>query len=136
MHAKGKFYTLLIAICLLSYVWIAYSFDNQDGQGLWQGCLSKQFLHIPCPSCGITRSLISIIKGNFFSALQINPLGYVAAIALTIVPIWIVYDLITLKNSLFNTYSIALKLVKQKYIYIPLTLLIISNWIWNIIKYT
>ena len=79
---------------------------------------------------------VHYIKGNFFSALQINPLGYVAAIALAIVPIWILYDLITLKNSLFNTCSIALKLVKQKYIYIPLTLLIISNWIWNIIKFT
>lgn len=135
MH-RGKFYILLMALCLCSIVWIIFCINTQDGQGLWQGCLSKQILHIPCPSCGTTRSVISIIKGDFFNALLINPLGYIAIISLVIIPIWIIFDCSTGKSTLVNTYHICLRFIKQAYIYIPLIVLTICNWIWNIVKYT
>ena len=135
MH-RDKFYILLMALCLCSIVWIIFCVNNQDGQGLWQGCLSKQILHIPCPSCGTTRSVISIIKGDFFNALLITPLGYIAIISLVIIPIWIIFDCSTGKSTLVNTYHICLRFIKQAYIYIPLVVLTICNWIWNIVKYT
>ena len=135
MH-RDKFYILLMALCLCSIVWIIFCVNNQDGQGLWQGCLSKQNLHIPCPSCGTTRSVISIIKGDFFNAVLINPLGYIAIISLVIIPIWIIFDCSTGKSTLVNTYHACLRFIKQAYIYIPLIVLTICNWIWNIVKYT
>lgn len=135
MH-RDKFYILLMALCLCSIVWIIFCVNNQDGQGLWQGCLSKQILHIPCPSCGTTRSVISIIKGDFLNAVLINPLGYIAIISLVIIPIWIIFDCSTGKSTLFNTYHACLRFIKQAYIYIPLIVLTICNWIWNIVKYT
>ena len=135
MH-RDKFYILLMALCLCSIVWIIFCIKTQDGQGLWQGCLSKQILHTPCPSCGTTRSVISIIKGDFFNALLINPLGYIAIISIVIIPIWIIFDCSTGKSTLVNTYHICLRFIKQAYIYIPLIVLTICNWIWNIVKYT
>lgn len=135
MH-RDKFYILLMALCLCSIVWIIFCVNNQDGQGLWQGCLSKQILHIPCPSCGTTRSVISIIKGDFLNAVLINPLGYIAIISIVIIPIWIIIDCSTGKSTLVNTYHACLRFIKQAYIYIPLIILTICNWIWNIVKYT
>lgn len=135
MH-RDKFYILLMALCLCSIVWIIFCVNNQDGQGLWQGCLSKQILHIPCPSCGTTRSVISIIKGDFLNAVLINPLGYIAIISIVIIPIWIIIDCSTGKSTLVNTYYACLRFIKQAYIYIPLIILTICNWIWNIVKYT
>lgn len=133
---KGKLYTLLMGLCLCSYVWIACSINNTDGQGLWQGCLSKQFLHIPCPSCGITRALMEAIRGNFMSAMLINPLWLVAGVGLSVAPVWILLDWTVRNDSLYRCYSKILLYVEKKCVYIPLTLLLIANWIWNIIKFT
>ncbi|MBR5467065.1 MAG: DUF2752 domain-containing protein [Bacteroidaceae bacterium] len=133
---KGKLYTLLITLSLCGYVWLAFSMNKNDGQGLWQGCLSKQFLHIPCPSCGTTRSVIAILNGDLLSALLINPIGYLAGIGLAAIPLWITFDCITRKDSLFVAYNTTLAHIKKKHTYIPLIILVILNWIWNIIKYS
>ena len=40
-------------------------------------CLFQKMFHIPCPGCGITRSIFSIARGEFFLAWQYNPAGLV-----------------------------------------------------------
>jgi len=51
-----------------------------------------------------------------------------------VAPIWIVADMIFRDNSLFKCYQkIENQLKKPKYA-IPLILLVIINWIWNIKK--
>lgn len=89
---------------------------------------------MPCPSCGTTRSVISLTKGNFIEAFDINPIGYIVSLFQLIAPIWIVADLILKNNSFFKYYQkIENYLIKPKYA-IPLILLIFINWIWNIVK--
>lgn len=36
-------------------------------------CPSKKFLHIDCPGCGLQRSIIALLKGDFLSSLQLYP---------------------------------------------------------------
>lgn len=38
-------------------------------------CLFQKGLNAPCPGCGITRSVLSIVRGNLFLAWHHNPAG-------------------------------------------------------------
>jgi hypothetical protein len=40
-------------------------------------CIFRSLTGLPCPFCGTTRSVGNILVGDFNSALQMNPLGYV-----------------------------------------------------------
>jgi len=43
-------------------------------------CPSMIFSGIPCPTCGITRSMWNIFHGNFSRAYEYNPLGFLAVL--------------------------------------------------------
>ncbi|MBM3743809.1 MAG: DUF2752 domain-containing protein [Actinobacteria bacterium] len=45
----------------------------QDGPIL---CLFRNSTGLPCPFCGTTRSIGSILQGDFGSAVELNPLGF------------------------------------------------------------
>jgi Protein of unknown function (DUF2752) len=36
-------------------------------------CTSKKYLHIECPGCGLQRSFIALLQGNFMQSLQLHP---------------------------------------------------------------
>lgn len=38
-------------------------------------CLSRTLLHIPCPGCGLTRSMVSIWRGHPILSLRYHPVG-------------------------------------------------------------
>ena len=54
-------------------------------------CVFQKLLDIPCPGCGVTRSIFAVAKGNIFSAWKFNPAGlflffyFVAQIPLRII---------------------------------------------------
>ncbi len=132
---RNKLYTLLLIACSAGYIWIyfgitSYGSINQP----FEVCLIKHTTDIPCPSCGSTRSVISLTNGNFIEALRINPLGYVIAIILLLVPSWIIIDLISAKKSFYEFYQKAERLIAKPFYAIPLISLLIVNWIWNITK--
>lgn len=133
---RNRLYILLFTVTLCGYVWIVYCMNHPTGQGLWQGCLTKQFLHVPCPSCGTTRSLMCILNGEWTEALTTNPLGYLAATLLLVTPAWICLDLILDTDSLWRTYNTTISLIQRRAVYVPLVMLLLANWIWNIMKFT
>ena len=53
-------------VLLLCYIWIA-----QKGFGI--PCLFRQLFSINCPSCGATRSALSIMSGDLGAAIEFNP---------------------------------------------------------------
>jgi len=133
LTSRDKFYTILMTACIAGYIWIYYSL-NTINNPYFNGCLINKLTNIPCPSCGSTRSIILLIKGDFFEALKINPFGYVIAVIMTIYPIWILIDILTNNESLYILYkNIEATLKKRKYA-LPLILIVIVNWIWNITK--
>jgi hypothetical protein len=87
-----------------------------------------------CPSCGITRAFIELIKGNFLNAIYLNPLAIIVAFALLIFPTWILFDLALKKDSFYKWYKKIELQLQKGHIAIPLILLVILNWIWNINK--
>lgn len=134
-QSKNKLYLLLITACLAGYIWIYFNLTNKliENNHI-EVCLIKHTTNIPCPSCGSTRSVISLAKGDFIGALNFNPFGYLIAAILLIVPFWVVADWLMQSDSLFKFYRKTELYLKQPKYAIPLILLVIINWIWNITK--
>jgi hypothetical protein len=118
------------------YAWIGFHFFSGDMNDTSATvCLFKNITGIPCPSCGITRSLLLLIAGDFQGALLMNPLGMFAAMALLSFPPWILTDLLRGKNTLARSFLWTEKRIKtKKAIYLPLVALALLNWGWNILK--
>jgi hypothetical protein len=132
---RNKLYSILLTACLAGYIWLFYNIkSNLTEETSVEVCLVKYVANIPCPSCGSTRSVISLLQGKFAEAFELNPMGYLAAVVMLATPVWIVTDLLMSNDSLFRFYQqIENGLKKPKYA-IPLILLVVINWIWNISK--
>jgi hypothetical protein len=132
---RKKLYLILFIACLAGYIWLYFSITKNIAENnSAEVCLIKHVTNIPCPSCGSTRSVISLTKGDFIGALNINPIGYLVAIIMLIAPIWILVDTVRNAKTLFDFYQKIEFYLKQPKIAIPLILLLIINWIWNITK--
>jgi len=132
---RNKLYLILLIACLAGYIWLYFSLTkNITESKSFEVCLIKYVTNIPCPSCGSSRSVISLTKGDFIGALNFNPIGYLVAIIMLIAPIWIIADTIKRTNTLFDFYLKIETYLKKPKIAITLILLVIINWIWNITK--
>jgi hypothetical protein len=125
-----------MAICTAGYVWFGlnqYStFVSKNSEiGV---CLFKHVTNIPCPSCGSTRSLAALLSGDFLGSLLLNPLGLILAVVMLVLPLWVLFDVLSRKETFLKFYISAESVLKQKQIAIPAILLVVSNWIWNIYK--
>jgi hypothetical protein len=132
---RNKLYSILFIACLAGYIWLYLSITkNFTENKSVEVCLIKHVTNIPCPSCGSTRSVISLTKGDFIGALNINPIGYLVAIIMLITPMWILADTVRNTKTFFDFYQKIETYLKRPMIAFPLILLVIINWIWNITK--
>lgn len=136
MLTRNKLYLLILVACAAGYSWITLNFIYQtDAKSTTFGvCLFKHVTSLPCPSCGSTRSVLSLVEGHWMSSLLINPLGLPLAIFLLTAPLWILADLFTGRSTFFNFYSATENYLKKPWVAIPLIALVVINWIWNINK--
>ncbi len=61
-------------------------------------CIFMELFNIPCPGCGMTRALRSLIDLDFYKALQYHPMVY----CMSVVILYIIMDGRIFKNRLFN----------------------------------
>ena len=135
MLTRGKLYAILSAACLTGYIWIFFTITSTGlAGGNFGVCIIKHATNIPCPSCGSTRSVLALLQGDLKESLLINPIGILIALIMAISPFWIIYDLSLNRKTLFNFYQQAETLLRKPPIGIPLILLVIMNWVWNITK--
>ena len=137
MHLfHNKLYRILSIACLAGYIWLYLNLSNFYAKPTSQigVCLFKRLTSIPCPSCGTTRSVLSILQGNLLQAFYWNPFGFLLLAVLIITPIWLVIDAISKKNSLLTFYVSVEKKLQQKSIAISAIALVLINWYWNIHK--
>jgi hypothetical protein len=131
---RNKLYLFIACSCLAGYAWLAYNLYQTGHSNLFTVCFIKNLTGIPCPSCGSTRSVIEIFQGNILHALQLNPIGFIISFAMICAPIWLILDLVLQKNTLFNFYKKFELTLKKRVVALPLILLFLINWIWNIYK--
>ena len=123
------------ALMLVGYAWIGFQLlhpaMHHDG---FDFCLFKNLTGVPCPSCGITRSILQLFNGEWTSSILINPLGILAGLIMLIVPVWIVFDISRGTQSMAAAYRAIERFVQKQIVYIPLIALLLLNWYWNIEK--
>lgn len=130
---RTKFYSFTGVALSVGYVWLGYNQWAGAGQTP-EVCLFKIATGYPCPSCGSTRSVHALLQAHWFQAMQWNPLGYVIASFLLVAPIWMLSDRLQHSASMYKAYQwVEQQLTKKQYA-IPLILLVLANWIWNILK--
>ena len=134
--SRNKLYSLLSIACLAGYSWLFFQLVTPSPEKSfgYSGCIIKHVTTIPCPSCGSTRSILSLLHGDVLGALYLNPLGFLIFGILLVVPFWLIYDILTKRESLHTTFRRTELLVRKKWIALPLILLFLGNWVWNIIK--
>lgn len=132
---RNKLYVLLSSACATGYIWLLLIYHRNISNSYEPGmCLFKRITTIPCPSCGTTRSVLSILKGDFADAIYWNPFGLIIMTILIVSPVWMIYDVVSQNDTLFRVYNRTEQFLKRRWIAIPLILLVILNWIWNISK--
>ena len=136
MTRKGL-YLFVLAGSIIGVVFLLFTV-NTSGPELNHGptvCLIKSLTGVPCPSCGSTRSMISIFKGEFALAFNYNPIGYILTIFLILGPLWIIKDLLVGSSDFYIGYQKVEIYVRDKKFAYPAILLLLFNWIWNLFKY-
>jgi len=133
---RKSLYIFLFSLSLAGYAWVAWNVVEDAGHSTTPTvCLFKAVTHLPCPSCGSSRALILLAKGDVSESVMLNPFGTILAIALVIVPFWIVIDIFRRRESLFRWYIAAERaLLHNRWLSIPAVALVLVNWIWNITK--
>ncbi|MCH2198930.1 MAG: DUF2752 domain-containing protein [Flavobacteriales bacterium] len=79
-------------------------------------CPTKKYLGIDCPGCGIQRSLLSMLKGDFFDAFIYYPGLFPIMVGVGFSVLFYVS-----KRSIFNTLA--------RNTYIAAGVVILGNWI-------
>ncbi|AGA77308.1 DUF2752 domain-containing protein [Echinicola vietnamensis] len=133
--SRNKLYTILSIGFGMGYGWLVYqlhaAMSHSHGPTL---CLIKNVTGIPCPSCGITRAVMAIIHGDMNGAFYSNPLGFLVAVGLAVGPVWLLMDLLLKKDSLWISYQRFEIWLRNPVRAIPLGMLVLINWCWNIYK--
>ncbi|HLA54834.1 MAG TPA: DUF2752 domain-containing protein [Flavobacterium sp.] len=132
---RNKLYAILGLACLTGYIWVFFSIYNHSNNLDFGICIFKRITTIPCPSCGSTRALLLLLHGDVLGSVLMNPFGILSAAILLIVPVWLVYDLVSKKQTLLNFYKKAEQTINIRWIAVLLIALVLANWMWNIYKH-
>ncbi len=129
---KKKWSIATLIVCALGYAWLTYTSSSKDGHAL---CFMQWLYHFPCPTCGLTRSVLELTTGNFITAMYHNPLGIFAAAALFIFPLWIFVDILTKKSTFENNLLFFFEKLRSVKFMIPFAFIFLLTWGWNIYKF-
>ena len=130
----SRIYLITTSLCIAGWVWMAINLAEPSYMADKTTCLIKHATGHPCPSCGSTRGVLYLTEGNALGAFRSNPLSYLMALGLIVLPIWLLADALREKRSFLGFYSRAEVALRRQFIAYPLILLILLNWIWNISK--
>ncbi|MDD4576477.1 MAG: DUF2752 domain-containing protein [Bacteroidales bacterium] len=88
---KNRYRLMLLAISSgYFYVFISAWLDPMQEKTF---CVYKNLTGYPCPGCGMTRSTISLFKGNIIDSFFYNPLAIVVNIMVLVAFVWMIVDL-------------------------------------------
>lgn len=136
--SRNGLYGLLAVACFLGFFYFGISYYLQGffEQTGFRTCIFKNATGYPCPSCGTTRSVKLLFSGDVIGAALMNPMGIIVGLLMVIIPVLLVYDLITKRQLLFDAYtSVERTIAKKKWLAVVLIVLVLANWIWNFNKH-
>ncbi|MCD7937653.1 MAG: DUF2752 domain-containing protein [Tannerellaceae bacterium] len=130
---KSRLYTFVLLLSLAGSLWL---YLNRMGYS-WipGGCLFHEITGLPCPACGSTRAVLACMNGHYQAAFFINPLGLLTVLLFSLFCIWILWDLLTYRDSFYRFYRRAEEKIRKREIACIFILTVVANWIWNITKH-
>lgn len=133
---KNKLYLFILIACFAGYGWLFFSLQHQHEiqNNEFSVCFFKNITNVPCPSCGTTRAVMEISKGEISKSILLNPFGIIVALILLICPFWIGYDFLSKKDSFYQFYKKSETFLRKRKVAILFIILVLLNWIWNINK--
>lgn len=138
---RNKLYLFVFFFCLTGYFWIGYHYNKAADFSIkkettsFDFCLFSSLTGVPCPSCGMTRSVTSAAHGHWISSLQWHPLGILMFLAMLVFPPWIAWDVLRRKNTFLIFYQKTEKFFQQKPVAIVSIFVILAIWVMNLFRY-
>lgn len=123
---------MLIA-CLAGFIYLFYSIQKEQQETVGV-CIIKNVTGYACPSCGTTRAVLLLFEGKITDSLLLNPFGILVAIIMTVLPVWVLTDIVLKKETFFKAYKKTESMIRKPWLAIVLVLLVLLNWIWNLYK--
>lgn len=134
INKTKRFYLYAGLFVISGWLWLLWSLSGSGGYDV-SLCIFKNITQYPCPACGSTTALQLLVQGHWAAAFAVNPLGYVAGAGLLVLPVWIIFDVVSGNASLHKAALLLDNKVRQRpWLLILLLLPVILNWIWNIMK--
>ena len=115
----------LVLWLLLVFLFARARPADYTGPGL---CLFRDITGVPCPTCGGTRMMVALGRGDVLAALQWNPL---LLVAMALGAVWL-FVRIALRRRIALTCSVP----QRRALWIIAALLFVANWIWLIARAT
>ena len=133
---RRSLYILFLALSLGAFGWLLWNLhDGSGGSETQTLCLFKQATGLPCPSCGTSRAVLLLARGEFRESLMMNPLGIFAAAGLAAIPLWILVDIFRRKESFYRSFIwMEQFFINRRWAAALGATFVVSNWIWNITK--
>jgi len=130
---RNKLYSLLLIACLAGFIYLFYSIQKEQQETVGV-CIIKNVTGYACPSCGTTRAVLLLFEGKITDSLLLNPFGIIVAIIMTVLPVWVLTDIVLKKETFFKAYKKTESMIRKPWLAIVLVLLVLLNWIWNLYK--
>ncbi len=131
---RNKLYAFMGLGSVAGISWLLFNYNTYRQNDGITVCIIKNVTGIPCPSCGSTRAVEALIHGHLLESIFWNPIGLLLTILVTVIPVWILIDIVRNQNSLSNFYQHIEVVLRQKKYAIPAIALLVANWVWNIYK--
>lgn len=130
---RYKLYSLLLIACLAGFIYLFYSIQKEQQETVGV-CIIKNVTGYACPSCGTTRAVLLLFEGKITDSLLLNPFGIIVAFIMTVLPVWVLTDIVLKKETFFKAYKKIESIIRKPWLAIVLSLLVLLNWIWNLYK--
>ncbi|WP_224484841.1 DUF2752 domain-containing protein [Robertkochia aurantiaca] len=135
MNKPVRFYRVVTVLLSGGYGWLFLNkwvlHSSQDDLIV---CPTRLVWGVPCPSCGLTRSLLAFFRAEISEAMHWNPIGFPMLLLLLLLPLWLIKDLIMKRNSLYEFYLLFMNHMRRPYYAFAFGLIIFLTWGWNISK--
>ncbi len=135
MSPVQKTYGLVSLLLLGGYAYLLYELTTGRHHPEQTVCLFKTVTGVACPSCGTTRGLMFLLQGDWWQATLMNPLAWLLAAGMILLPAWFLWDGIRRTTSFYHFYLRTEQMLRRhKPLAFLLAVLITCNWCWNIWK--
>lgn len=131
---RNKLYLLVIIACFIGVIYLLYQL-NSIATDTPTVCFIKAVTGYPCPSCGTTRAVVFLSKGEITASVQQNPFGLLVGFCMLFLPFWIGFDIVKNKNTFHHFYLKTESVLRKPKVAVTLIVLVILNWIWNLYKH-